>query len=363
MQKLVSQFDLDWSDKAGGQPQIHISEDRATLLFFIDTFSKHLIEIDSQPVRKVREALDGFSKELLTADDEEAEKVLFRLRQFFGTYRIEEYSYLQKTFDDFRGIIWSFVDQLAEDFGDEKKEDRNLRSGLENLKEAVEANSIDSLKTQARQFIHNYVEYQSRKDTRRSKRLDTIKKNLDSVKKQLTDVSQVVNIDHLTQAYNRKAFDEHVKNLRILTELSKKPATMIAIDIDYFKKVNDTFGHAVGDVVLQECVKMLRSQFGHENDFIARVGGEEFVVVMAETTLHDAVKRAEACLVKIRKDALVINEHTLRFTVSMGIAQMLPDETPSDWLKRADKALYESKANGRDRLTISGLHSVKEDVA
>lgn len=362
MQKLISQFDMDWAQKAGepGGPQI--SEDRATLLFFIDTFSKHLVEIEGQPVRKVREALDGFSKELLAADDAEAEKVLFRIRQFFGSYRIEEYAYLQKTFDDFRGIIWAFVDQLAEDFGDEKKEDRELKNGLEGLKEAVEANSIDTLKTQARAFINNYVEYQGRKDSRRTKRMESIKKNLDTVKKQLTDVSASANIDHLTKAYNRKAFDEHTKQLVQLAGLSAKPTSLIAIDIDYFKKVNDTYGHAVGDVVLQECVNILRSHFNRETDFVARIGGEEFVIVMAETSIHEAAKRAEGIMAKIRKEALLINEHTLRFTVSMGIAQWNNDEAPAEWLKRADKALYDSKQSGRDRYTIAGLSAVKEAV-
>lgn len=361
MQKLIAQFDMDWSEKSGGSaPQI--SEDRATILFFIDNYSKHLIEFDSQPVRKVRETLDGFSKELLAADDVELEKVLFRIRQFFASYRIEESAYVQKTFEDFRGIIWGFVDQLAEDFGDEKKEDRDLRLGLENLKEAVEANSIDSLKAQAREFINSYVEYQSRKDSRRSRRMENVKKNLDTVKKQLTDVSASVNVDHLTKAMNRKAFDEHMKQLRGLIEISKKPASMIAIDIDHFKKINDSYGHAVGDVVLVECVKMLQSQFNRDTDFVARIGGEEFVVVMSETSVHEAVKRAELCLAKIRKDALVINEHTLRFTVSMGIAQWLTDESPSDWLKRADKALYDSKSAGRDRFTIAGLAAVKTAV-
>lgn len=361
MQKLIAQFDMDWTEKADGRaPQI--SEDRATLLFFIDTFSKHLIEIDSQPVRKTREVLDGFSKELLAAEGAELEKVLFRIRQFFASYRIEESAYVHKTFEDFRGIIWAFVDQLAEDFGDEKKEDRELRSGLENLKEAVEANSIDMLKSQARQFINNYVEYQSRKDSRRAKRMESIKKNLDTVKKQLTDVSATVNVDHLTKAMNRKAFDEHVKKLLTMTAISKKPVTLIAVDIDHFKKVNDTYGHDVGDLVLIECVKMLQSQFGRDTDFVARLGGEEFVVVLNETSVHDAVRRAEQCLAQIRKEALVINENTLRFTVSMGVAQWNADEPPADWLKRADQALYASKTGGRDRVTIAGLSAVKAAV-
>lgn len=363
MHKLVSQFDLDWSKGGTDQDSLQISEDRATLLYLVDTYSKHLLEIEGQPVRRIREQLDTFSKELLTANEVDAEKVLFRLRQFFGTYRIEEYSYVQKTMDDFRGIIWDFVDQLAEDFGDEKKEDRNLKSNLEHLKEAVEANSIDSLKSQAREFINNYVDYQSKKDSRRSKRMDSIKKNLDVVKKQLTDVSSSANLDHLTQAFNRKAFDEQIKKTKSLAELSKKPVTMVVLDIDHFKKVNDTYGHPIGDFVLQECVKMLKRLYPRENEFVARIGGEEFAVLMSETTLAEAAKRSELALQQVRAEAFVQDGHTIRFTISMGLAQLSPNETSENWLKRADAALYESKQTGRNKLTLSGLSAVKEDVA
>lgn len=359
MQKLVSQFDIEW---AKGSSQKDISEDRATLLYVLDTYNKHMFEIDGHPIRKVRETLDAFAKELLQAEDAEAEKILFKLRQYIGSYRIEENSYVQKTFDDFRHIIWDFVDQLAEDFTDEKKEDRDLKNHLEGLKEAVEANSIDSLKSQAREFINNYVEYQSRKDNRRSKRMDSIKKNLDTVKKQLSDVSSVVNIDHLTKAQNRKSFDEQVRKMKSIFDISKKPMTLLTLDIDHFKKVNDNYGHAIGDFVLQECVKILQAEFARPTDFVARIGGEEFAIILAESGIHESAKRAEATLHRIRSEAFVQDSHTIRFTVSMGLAQLLPNETVDAWMKRSDAALYSSKQNGRNRITIAGLSPV-EDVA
>lgn len=360
MQKLISQLDLEWPHQGSDHPPI--SDDRATLLFLLDTYSKHILDVENHPVRRVREALDGFARELVVASDEEAEKILFRLRQFLASYRIDEYSYVQKTFEDFRTIIWEFVDQLAEDFGDEKKEDRALKSHLENLKEAVEANSIDSLKSQARSFINTYVEYQSRKDSRRTKRMDNIKKNLHTVKKQLSDANHTVNVDHLTKAFNRKAFDERIKQLKNLAEIDKKPMSLIALDIDHFKKINDSYGHAIGDAVLQECVKMLQSIFSGDHDFVARIGGEEFVVLLAESSLHEAVKRAEEALLKIRREALIIDQFTIKFTVSMGVAQLLQNETTEEWLKRGDKALYDSKQTGRNKITIAGLSAVKEAI-
>lgn len=356
MQKLVSQFDPEASTP-------HMSEDRATILYMIDTINRHLIEIDSSPVRKVREILDDFTKELLNCPPEKTERTLFRFRQYFASYRIEEYSYIQKTFDDFRGIIWDFVDQLAQDFSDERKEDQTMKESMEELKEAVEANSIDSLKSQARLFIDNYIEIQSKKEKRRTQRVDHIKKNLDAVKQKLHEANESINFDHLTKAHNRRSFDETIKKQRNLFEISKKPVSLLMLDIDHFKKINDNYGHDIGDFVLQECVKALKEVFHKSLDFVARIGGEEFAILLPETSIGPAKTRAEEALKKIRESAFVQNNHTVRFTISMGLAQLQANETVEQWMKRADAALYESKNNGRNKLTVSGLNSVKEEVA
>lgn len=357
MQKLVDQLDLDWNatdgrpGPASGAPDF--SEEKATLLYIIDAYSKHLIETDATPARKIRETLDDFAKEIIQADAAKLEKVLFRFRQYFNSHRIEEYSYVQKTFDDFRGIVWDFVDQLSEDLAFEHESDGEIREHLVQLKEAVEANSIETLKVQSRQFIDSYTEYQTKKERRRSKRMDSFKKNLDSMKKQLSEAHSSLRLDHLTQAFNRKSFEEQAKNAWNLRALYEKPVSLIALDIDHFKRINDTYGHAMGDFILQECVKMLKEIFTREVDCVARIGGEEFVVLLPDHQADHAVKRAEQALQRIRSEIFVKEDLKLQFTVSMGIAELLPGETVEDWMKRADQALYDSKHGGRNRWTLA----------
>lgn len=356
MQKLVKQFEVDL-------PNDKLTEDRATLLYILDAFSKNLIELDTTPIRKAREQFDELGKELLEGDPAKVEKALFRARQFFSSYRVEEYTYLQKCFDDFRNIIWAFVDQLAEDFSDERKEDQLMQERLAELKDAVEANSIGSLKTSARLFIDNYMELQGRRNKRKTKKMDSIKRNLEVVKKKLNDTSELVNIDHLTKAMNRKGFDEAIKKQRGLFEISRKATTLVMVDIDHFKKINDTFGHAIGDFIIQECAGMIKKVFSRPADCIARVGGEEFAAILPETNAAQAMKMCEALLEQIRAEAFVQEEKTIRFTISVGIAQLQSQETAEQWVKRADVALYESKNGGRNRYTVSGLVPVKDDVA
>jgi diguanylate cyclase (GGDEF)-like protein len=176
---------------------------------------------------------------------------------------------------------------------------------------------------------------------------------LDLVKRQLVEADRAVRTDHLTGAYNRKSFDEHMKQQLQLFQLSGTPVSVLSLDIDFFKKINDTYGHDIGDFVLKECVKLLQDVFKTENDFVARIGGEEFVVVLSGHNIEHAVKRAEDVMARIRKEVFVEKNMELRFTASMGIAQLLEGETVDQLMKRVDQALYDSKHNGRNRFTLA----------
>lgn len=353
MQKLIEQFDFEVENPENSSlPTQEVSDERATLLFLIDTYNKHLLEIESHPVRKVRETLDNFAKELLQPGKPNADRVLFRFRQFFSSYRIDEYAYMQKTFEEFRSILWDFVEQLGEDINYEKNADREVLENLVELKEAVEANSIDDLRTQSRQFIDFYTEYQVRKDEHRNERLENIKRNLTTVKKQLSEANNSARLDHLTSAHNRKSFDEHAQQQWNFFQISKSSTSMIILDIDHFKRVNDTYGHATGDYVIQECVNVLQKHFSRENDFVARIGGEEFAVILSETSMDKAFTIAEEARKQIQGDTLVHEGVEIRFTVSMGISQLKEGKDVTHWMKEADEALYESKHTGRNRITM-----------
>jgi diguanylate cyclase (GGDEF)-like protein len=364
VKKLVEQ--LDWNDtNAPGAPQPHadMTEERATLLYIIDTYNKHLFEVDKHPLRRVRETLDGFVKGLVNPDQKTTEKLLFNVRQFFSSYRLDEYSYIQNTFDDFKRIIWDFAEQLSEDIQYEQMKDAEASQSLDQLREAVEANSIEALRSKSREFIDFYIKYQSQKDDRRTKRITSMKKNLSSVKKQLMEANHSMRVDHLTAAYNRKSFDEQMKKHQQMSVISQTPVSIITLDIDFFKKINDAYGHDIGDFVLKECVVLLKEVFHREDDFVARIGGEEFAVILPNFTYEHAIVRAEEAMAKIRKEVFVQDKLEIKFTVSMGIAQLLQNETVDHWLKRADTALYTSKQTGRNKYTVAPHPGLMKQVA
>lgn len=362
MKKLVDQFQVVDSKPTVAAGEVQLNEEQATLLYLIDTLSKHLIEVDKHPLRKVRGILDQFTKEMMSAGAKD-EQLLFKIRQFLSTYRVDEYTYVLKTFEDFKSIIWDFADQLSEELKEEEKTDAVLKSSFEQLKEAYESNSIDSLKMSSRAFISSYVDIHAKKDELKSQRIAQFRNNLKLVQKQLVEANHTMRVDHLTQAFNRKSFEEQMRKCSQLFEISQTPVTLISLDIDFFKKINDSYGHDMGDYILIQCARLLKEVFHQESDVVARLGGDEFAVVLANTTLEQAAVGAEELLNHIRKQVFIHKDLEIRFTVSLGVAQLSKGESTEDLVKRADVALYESKQIGRNRFTLSTLSKSNLNVA
>lgn len=156
--------------------------------------------------------------------------------------------------------------------------------------------------------------------------------------------------DELTRAYNRRhllqrAEEEFERANRHSTDLS-----VIMIDADHFKNVNDTYGHDVGDEVLRQLTRTAEKQL-RRSDLLARFGGEEFVVLAPETDLDGAVDLAERIRRSIDALRIPVDEGELRFTVSLGVAQATAsDQSVESTLKKADQALYQAKEQGRNRV-------------
>jgi diguanylate cyclase (GGDEF)-like protein len=152
------------------------------------------------------------------------------------------------------------------------------------------------------------------------------------------------NQDALTQLGNRRAMDEEMRLSVADCARNQTPATLIILDLDFFKMVNDKFGHTTGDEVLIDLAQLLTRRV-RKTDRIFRFGGEEFVVLARNTPLTDALVIAEQLRVQIEME---LNDPDGALTASFGCAQLHTDETPEDWFVRADKAVYQAKQQGRN---------------
>jgi diguanylate cyclase (GGDEF)-like protein len=129
------------------------------------------------------------------------------------------------------------------------------------------------------------------------------------------------------------------------------PVSVLMVDIDHFKRINDTLGHAEGDVALRAVADVLRGRV-RVFDSVARIGGEEFVIAMPGTRPEEAMAAAER--VRQAVAAATIGPQGLSVTVSIGVGFATPGTAPDDLLKQADMALYEAKRAGRNRVVLAG---------
>jgi diguanylate cyclase (GGDEF)-like protein/PAS domain S-box-containing protein len=154
--------------------------------------------------------------------------------------------------------------------------------------------------------------------------------------------------DTLTQVYNRIKYDEIVKREIEGAKRYGHPLSLIMFDIDHFKTVNDTYGHAVGDYVLQALTQIVKLDL-RETDYLVRWGGEEFVIIAPDTD----IKRAEILAERVRKSTEEYKfERVGTVTVSFGVTQFTKEDTEDSFIKRTDDALYAAKRLGRNRVEV-----------
>jgi diguanylate cyclase (GGDEF)-like protein len=183
--------------------------------------------------------------------------------------------------------------------------------------------------------------------------LDKARTELDArhelLQAQAAKLEELATTDALTGAYNRRKFNE-----LILAELERvrryeHPLSLFILDIDHFKRINDTHGHEAGDEVLVVLADLIRAGI-RATDSLARWGGEEFVVLSPEVTLEEAMRLAERL-----RTAAGTYEYSFvgKVTASIGVAQHRTGETPDELFARADEALYRAKEGGRDRVEVA----------
>ncbi len=165
-------------------------------------------------------------------------------------------------------------------------------------------------------------------------------------------VLQYATLDALTGLNNRRQFELRLKQEIATTKRQKNPLCAMMIDIDFFKKVNDTYGHASGDTVLKTTASIIKEHL-RESDIPSRYGGEEFAILLPYTHIEEAKIVGERLRKAVESTPINIDKKNINVTISMGLAEFSPDETGEELFKRADKALYEAKESGRNKVCIN----------
>lgn len=177
----------------------------------------------------------------------------------------------------------------------------------------------------------------------------TNKKELEKVNDELAILSQT---DGLTKLFNRSHWESCLEAEFKRWGRSKSASSLVILDIDHFKNVNDSYGHTVGDEVIRHLAQLIK-EHARETDTSGRYGGEEFVILLADTTAENAKIFAERLRQKVSQSVVTYNGVDLSYTISLGIAEVDPSvKTYEKWIENADTALYRSKEEGRNKVSL-----------
>jgi diguanylate cyclase (GGDEF)-like protein len=182
-------------------------------------------------------------------------------------------------------------------------------------------------------------------------------KNQIKIVNQMRTIEHLSRIDQLTNLPNRRSFDERLNLEWKNAKRELTPISLLMIDIDHFKHVNDTYGHHKGDIVLKEIAKIIPSAFHRPSDFAARWGGEEFAAVLPNTQSEGAMELAEKIRVLIEEAEITLEQGlSIKKTVSIGVNTVVPQQQDiADlFITKADLALYAAKDAGRNKVIMAG---------
>lgn len=353
-----------------------IPADRAVdfIAEMLRTLGENAFDVGAMRAAEIGELFEGWARHLLIgtpapghapAQGEPARKNesagarrdLPGLRRTFRDHRVAEATYVTTALGEFREATWAFISGLRRSLSVEQTADRRINHRMRRLEGAVRSGDPVKIKSEAQDTVTLLTEFLAERGARHQEQIAAMAARLESLRGELDDVRAQASIDALTKLYNRASFDEQIEREVDLATLFGKRGCLVMLDIDHFKWVNDTHGHPCGDQVLRETAETLTRCFKRKDDFIARYGGEEFAIVLRDLDIKTAKTVAERGMgairiLEIHRDGL---PEPLRITVSMGIARLRPGETATSWIERADRALYQAKNGGRDRIEIDPI--------
>ena len=203
----------------------------------------------------------------------------------------------------------------------------------------IPAEVLDQIQQNIQDIIRNFDIPDANKD-------DVLKK----INFMYSQTRQMTVTDALTKLYNRRHFESNFEREYMRAKRYNSNLSLAIVDIDFFKNFNDTYGHSCGDYVLKELAYLLLNSF-RQTDMVFRYGGEEFAVILTETPKQTAFVPLERFRKFIENYNFKFRDKELKVTVSIGVSSNTSFETPWEMFDDADKALYEAKNNGRNRVS------------
>lgn len=268
--------------------------------------------------------------------------------QSFTEYRKQESDWVNSVVNEQRDVLWLVVKELGQIVQSGEDSNKRVIKQFEQLLIASKSENVDDLKKAVEESVSMVISELSNRETKAKTGLDQMNLKVQSLEEELTATKEKSEIDTLTKVFTRGTFDDKIKEARDLYKRTQTPACLFFIDVDNFKQVNDTYGHQVGDEVLQKIADCCVSVLQRKGDIVARYGGDEFAGIIQDTTLEDALKVGERIVKAVA--ALEYDHKKLISTISVGVSEISSDDSVASWLKKSDRAVYLAKEDGRNNI-------------
>ena|GEM_PF-2339184 len=357
LDKLISKDDKSWLDEPIP----------FTILGHFKSLIDHLAspEIFSQRIQDIQQCLArGFTFFDLSSVVEQISQLVTDIYNY-EQQRLEDYlEELNSRLHDVQTFLTSSSDGEKQSLENSARLEASIHREVNIIREsAKEARSVDtlviSLQDGLTEIVKSVDDFRKLEDERISASLEKIESLEEKLKEtehatnelheDIVKQRQMAQRDSLTGLANRKAYDDRMLDAFARWRRYHESVSLIVCDIDSFKRINDNYGHLAGDKVLTVIGRMLNESV-REVDFVARYGGEEFVMILEKTSVSAAKDIAEKIRKTIEGGQFHFRGEPVKITMSFGVTEFRDDDTPENIFGRADAALYEAKATGRNRI-------------
>jgi len=270
------------------------------------------------------------------------------VRRFFSDRRRAEREFVTERLQDYRGVVEDLVSGLREIGERDQSTEVTVRQGLSSIEDAVGTGVLPQIREALKQTVVQVTETFDEQRRAYEQQLAELNERMSSLRQDLVAAREEMKRDTLTDAYNRGAFDAAITQSLNMHFILNQPVTLLMIDLDGFKQINDTYGHGAGDEVLRGVGEALARSFIRKGDFVARYGGDEFAVILNDTSGPHAHKVIERFMTYVAAVNIPYAPADTKISCSVGYTEIHEDDTVESLVNRADRALYKAKASGRN---------------
>ena len=285
-----------------------------------------------------------------------------KVQRFFDGQRRQENEFVVRGFGNLRQTVQEFAQCLTAAVSEDRNADAQIESQLMRLVNVVSGNDLEAVRQESTKVVTLVKDAIGRRRSREKEQLLHLGAQVQALRSELDAVRTKATLDALTQLFNRAAFDQEIDKVATLGLLLGSEPCLVMVDVDHFKSINDKHGHPIGDEVLRAVADNLVRHFLRKEDFVCRFGGEEFAIVVRDSEVEKVKARIERARSTLEAAPVKTTAGSVPVTFSAGLTALIPGEPPSQWVERADRALYAAKHEGRNQIVVSPVRDSRQPV-